>query len=267
VKVALTIAGSDPTGGAGIQMDLKVFHYFGVYGISAITALTAQNTEAVAAIAGVGQSFFEEQMQTLLGDIKPDAVKTGMLLSKDKIKTTAKIVRGFELGNLVIDPVILSSRGTPLLEHDALNTLRDELFPLARVITPNIHEASVLSGMSIINEGDMERAACELKKTGADFVIITGGHYKGSRGREKTWGRAGDGTLDLIFNGMDFIKISGNKRKGEYHGTGCAYSASLTALIAKGISVKESARKAREFVLGAISRSHNVGRGMNILHV
>jgi hydroxymethylpyrimidine/phosphomethylpyrimidine kinase len=254
MKTALTIAGSDPTGGAGLQADLRVFSHFGVYGLSAVSALTAQNTYEVNAIQKVDGRFIEEQLNSLISDIRPDAIKTGMLFSKDAVKAAAKIIKGYDLENLVIDPVAVSSTGASLMENGALDALKKELFPVARVITPNIYEATAISGVNIMNEKDMEKAAVELKKLGTETVIITGGHL------EKE-------TLDLIYDGEKFHKIKGKKIKGEYHGTGCAFSAAITACLAKGMSVLTAVKKAKGFIDTAIKNSRDIGKGMRLLDV
>lgn len=254
MKTALTIAGSDPTGGAGLQEDLKVFHHFGVYGLSAVSALTAQNTFRVDAVLRVEGNFLEEQLNTLLSDIRPDALKTGMLFSKDAIRSVAKIIRGYDLQNLVIDPVTISSTGTSLIEDGALEILKNELFPLSKVITPNIYEASALSGINVENENDMEKAAAMIKELGMETVIITGGHLK-------------EDTLDLIYDGKRFHYIGGKKIRGEFHGTGCAFSAAITALLAKGTPVIEAVKKAKEFIDLAIKNAHAFGKGMRLLDV
>lgn len=254
MKAALTIAGSDPSGGAGLQADLKVFDRFGVYGLSAVSALTAQNTLRIARISPVSESLLEEQLTALLNDIRPEALKTGLLYSKAAIRTVARMVRGFDLMNLVVDPVTVSSTGTSLLEEGALELLKEELFPLARVITPNIYEAQALSGMSVEGVHDMEEAARALRLTGCDTVIVTGGHLE----RE---------TVDLVFDGKGCHRVRGERRGGEYHGTGCAYSASITAQLARGATVVDAARKAKEFVDAAIARAYALGRGMRLLHV
>lgn len=263
MRIALTIAGSDPTGGAGLQADSKVFNHFNVYGLSAVSAITDQNTYKVNAISGVDEKSLDEQLSTLLGDIRPDAIKTGMLFSIGNIKTVAKIIRGHGLQNLVVDPVTISSTGTRLIEDGALDALKEELFPLARVITPNIYEASVISGINIKNEEDTERVAAWLKQLGAETVIITGGHLdtvEGKRTRE-------DETVELIYDGEEFYRIRGKKIKGQYHGTGCAFSAAITANLAKGETVIEAAKKAKEFVNIAIENARGIGRGMKLLKI
>lgn len=265
-KIALTIAGSDPTGSAGLQVDLKVFNHFNVYGLSAVSAITAQNTYEVKAIKEVDGIFLEEQLEVLLSDIRPDALKTGMLFSIDAIKVVAKIIKGFDLQNLVIDPVTVSSTGTSLIEDGALETLKKELFPLARVITPNIYEAIALSGVNIKNKKDIETAAVELKKLGPEVVIITGGHFEeiiNTKSEVRT--KIAVETLDLIYDGEKFHRVKGKKIKGEYHGTGCAFSAAITANLSIGLSAINAAKKARKFMEHAIKNSLDIGKGMKLL--
>lgn len=267
IKTALTIAGSDPTSGAGIQADLKVFHHFGVYGLSAVSALTAQNTYEVKAVRGVDGAFLEEQLEILISDIRPDALKTGMLFSVDAVKTVAKIVKGFDLQNLVIDPIAISSTGASLIENGALEAMKEELFPLARLVTPNISEASILSGIQIKNENDMEMAALRLIKRGIKEVIITGGHFEEIKGHNLNTKKRQLKTIDLVYDGKDIHWLRGRKIKGEYHGTGCAFSAALTALFAKGLSLLPAAEKAKEFIVHSIKNAHNIGKGMGLLNI
>lgn len=259
MKIALTIAGSDPTGGAGLQLDIKVFNHFGVYGLSCVSALTAQNTYEVSSIYPIEKDFIEKQLSILLSDIRPDAVKTGMLFSTDAVKVVSKFVKGLDLQNLIIDPVTTSSTGVSLLEENALSALLTELFPLSKVITPNIYEASILSGIKILSENDMKEAAIKLKETGTENVIITGGHFEEISKESETF--------DLLYDGKKFYKIQGRRIKGEFHGTGCAYSAALSANIAKGLSVIESAKKAKAFVEESIKNAYPLGKGMRLLHV
>ncbi len=254
MKTALTIAGSDPTGGAGLQADLKVFHACGVYGVSVVAALTAQNTAAVNSSASVPADFVKKQLDTLISDIRPDALKTGMLYSIGAVLAVAEAVQGYELDNLVIDPVTISSTGAQLVENGGLDVLKMKLFPLARVITPNIYEATALSGVRIETPADMEKAARELKSLGPEIVVITGGHLKLE-------------TLDLVYDGKAFRTVVGKKIPGEYHGTGCAFSAALTACLAQGATAMYAAEKAHAFVHEAIRHAHALGRGMKILHV
>ncbi len=254
MKTALTIAGSDPTGGAGLQADIRVFGRLGVHGLSVATALTAQNTTGVDSIYGIEASFIEAQLVSLLNDVRPDALKTGMLHSKNAVRVVARIIKGFELENLVIDPVTVSSSGRPLLEDGALDLIRAELFPLAKVITPNIYEASALTGISVIDEKSMEEAALMLKNTGPEAIIITGGHLEQE-------------TLDLILYGGKFYKLRNKKTPGEFHGTGCAFSAAVTAYLARQSTVVHAAERANAFMHEAILKAHSVGKGMKLLDV
>ncbi len=254
MKAALTIAGSDPTGGAGLQADLKVFRSFGVHGLSIASALTAQNTEGVSLILPVDKVFFIKQIEVLLGDIMPDAVKTGMLYSRGAVDIIAERVKKYSLKNLVVDPVTVSSSGTNLVEDGTLDAIRERLFPLAVVITPNIYEASVLAGMNIENMADMEEAAKRLKEMGSENVIITGGHLERL-------------ALDLYYDGSDFHRIESVKSDGEYHGTGCAFSAAIAASLALGHTALESARRAKEFINSAIKRAYHLGKGMGLLNL
>jgi hydroxymethylpyrimidine/phosphomethylpyrimidine kinase len=254
MKTALTIAGSDPTGGAGLQSDLRVFNSLGIHGLSVATALTAQNTAGVDAVLGINASFIETQLTTLLNNIRPDALKTGMVYSKEAVAAVVKIMRAFDLDNLVIDPIIISSSGKKLMEDDALETLKKELFPFAKVITPNIHEASALSGIDVKDEKSMEAAARILHESGPEAVIITGGHLENE-------------TLDLIYADRKFHRLRSKKLKGEFHGTGCAFSAALAAYLAKGSTVLHAAEKAKTFVREAILNAKSIGKGMKILHV
>ncbi len=254
MKTALTIAGSDPSGGAGIQADLKVFNRLGVYGLSVLSAVTAQNTFSISALQRIEGAFVYEQLNTILSDIRPDSLKTGMLLSAEAVRSVAEAVTRYELRNLVVDPVILSSSGTSLLEKKAADIMREELFPLAKVITPNIIEASTLTGITASDEKTMELAAIALKKFGPETVIVTGGHLEHE-------------TLDLLFDGKTFHRFRGAKIAGEFHGTGCAYSAAIAALLALGLSVADAAGRARTFVLKAIENSLMLGKGMRLLNL
>lgn len=254
MKTALTIAGSDPTGGAGLQADLKVFRAFGVHGLSIPAALTAQNTTGVSSILPVEEEFFLLQLDVLLNDITPDAMKTGMLYRVGVVESITGRIEERALRNLVVDPVTVSSTGASLVEEGTLDAIREMLFPLARVITPNIYEASVLTGMNIEDERDMEDAAKRLREMGPEVVVITGGHL------EKV-------TLDLYFDGTDVHTVESSKIAGEYHGTGCAFSAAIAASLALGHAPLESVRRAKEFVTEAIRKAYHPGRGMGILNI
>jgi hydroxymethylpyrimidine/phosphomethylpyrimidine kinase len=253
MKTALTIAGSDPTGGAGLQADLRVFKAFGAHGLSVISAITAQNSESVESISPVDSGIFERQLRVLLSDIKPDALKTGMLYSNRSVEIFSGIIREFSLANLVIDPVTVSSSGKMLVEDGTLDLIREKLFPFSRIITPNIYEASVLTGISIENKKNMEDAAKILKKMGPEVVVITGGHLN-------------EIALDLYYD-SEFHILESSKIQGEYHGTGCAFSAAVAALLALGHIPLDAVRRAKEFVNNAIKKAYHPGKGMGFLYI
>jgi hydroxymethylpyrimidine/phosphomethylpyrimidine kinase len=253
MKIALTIAGSDPTGGAGLQADLRVFRSFEVHGLSVVSAITAQNTVGVDFVLPIERDFFEKQLHTLLSDIRPDAIKIGMLYSSWAVELIAEIVKEYSLSNLVIDPVTVSSSGKSLVANGTLDTLREKLFPRSKLITPNIYEASVLTGITIEDKKNMEEAAKILKDMGPEVVVITGGHLE-------------EIALDLYYDG-EFHDVEGEKMKGEYHGTGCAFSAAITASLALGHTPLESVRRAKEFINKAIKKAYHPGKGMGLLYI
>jgi hydroxymethylpyrimidine/phosphomethylpyrimidine kinase len=253
MKKTLTIAGSDPSGGAGIQADLKVFRSFGVYGLSAISALTAQNSGGVRGILPVSGDFLKKQLFVLLSDIRPDAAKTGMLYSEENVRAVAGAMKRFHLENIVVDPVILSSTGRRLAEGGVPEAIKRRLLPLCTVVTPNIHEASVLTGIAVKTMSDMEKAALRLKAFGCANVIITGGHL------EKI-------AMDLVYDG-DFHRLKSTRVCGEYHGTGCTFSAALTALLARGHSVLEAARLSKRFMNRAFRKTFGASGGMRLFDI
>jgi hydroxymethylpyrimidine/phosphomethylpyrimidine kinase len=253
MKTALTIAGSDPTGGAGLQADMKVFRASGVHGLSVVAAITAQNTQGVDAIFSVDKNAIKKQFETLLSDIKPDALKIGMLYTVDAVEIVSDMIKKYSLQNVVIDPVTISSSGTPLVEDGTLDAIKRTLFPLSKVITPNIYEASVLTGIMIEDKKGMEEAARVLKDMGTEVVVITGGHLE-------------EIAVDLYYDG-DFQAIESEKLKGSFHGTGCAFSATIAALLALDHTPLEAARMAKEFVHNAIKKAFHPGKGMGILNI
>jgi hydroxymethylpyrimidine/phosphomethylpyrimidine kinase len=253
MKTALTIAGSDPTGGAGLQADLKVFRAFEVHGLTVVSAVTAQNTVGVESVLPVEREFFEKQLDTLLTDIKPEAVKLGMLYSTWAVELIRSAIKKYSLKNLVIDPVTVSSSGKTLVADGTLDAMREKLFPLAKVITPNIYEASILTGLRIEERKDMEESAKILRDMGPEVVVITGGHLEAI-------------ALDLYYDG-EFHDVEGEKVRGEYHGTGCVFSAAITASLAFGHTPLESVRKAKEFINRAIKRAYHPGKGMGLLYI
>ena len=250
---AMTIAGFDPTGGAGLQQDLKVFRSLGVYGLSVVAALTAQNTAGVADAAPVAGRFVTRQLDVLMADMRPLAVKTGMLYSAENVNVVARAIRRYSLANVVVDPVIRSSSGRSLCMKNVPAAVRRNLLPLCAAVTPNIHEAEVLSGVGIRTERDMEKAAARLRELGAKTVIITGGHLARSAN-------------DLVYDGQVHW-VKGRRAAGEYHGTGCTFSAALAALLAQGKDVFEAAVLAKAFVRRAFRKSFETGKGMRLFNV
>ena len=252
MKIALSIAGFDPTGGAGLQEDLKVFHALDVYGLSSAAALTAQNTRGVKEAVPVEARFLRKQLEVLLSDITPDAVKIGMLYSADNARVVERIIRKYSLHNIVLDPVIRPSRGKRLAEARLPAAIRDVLLPLCAVVTPNLHEAAVLAGMRIRDAEDMASAAVRIRGFGPNCVIITGGHLEGE-------------PTDILYDGR-FTRLRGKRSQGEFHGTGCAFSSALTAMLARGHSLREAARLAKRYMGICFKRTVAVGSGMRLFN-
>ena len=251
MRVALTIAGSDSGAGAGIQADLKTFAAHGVYGISAITAVTAQNTMGVVRAA---------QLEAVMSDFGAHAVKTGMLANAAIVEAVAAAADDLELPFLVVDPVIVASSGDPLLDDEGVMALKRELLRRAHAVTPNIPEAEVLSGISISNEQDKREAARRIFAMGPVHVVITGGHIP------LAWSAASapvsDGIVDLVYDGDVFTEYAAARVPGRHtHGTGCAFSASLTAHLALGRSLHEAVPLAQAYVAGAIRHAPRLGAG------
>ena len=245
----LTIAGSDSGGGAGIQADLKVIALLGGYGISVITALTAQNTLGVQGILPVPPSFVKKQLQSVLSDIGADAVKTGMLVQAEIISLVTQMVKKFKISKLVLDPVMISESGHRLLERKAVQSLKDELFPCAGLITPNLSEASFLTGLPVQTLSDMKKAARALKEKTQGNVLIKGGHLSGA-------------AVDLFFDGASFLKFSGPRiRTRNTHGTGCTFSAAIATFWGQGLSLIDALEKAKEFITKAITGDQPIGHG------
>jgi hydroxymethylpyrimidine/phosphomethylpyrimidine kinase len=255
IPAVLTIAGSDSSGGAGIQADLKTYDALGVYGMSAITALTAQNTTAVTGISEVPAEFVAQQIDAVVADIRPDAVKTGMLANAAIARTVAELVRRHGLPNLVVDPVMVAKSGARLLREDAVAALRDELLPLAEVVTPNIPEAEDLTGLRIDGLGAMREAAERIAAMGAKAVVVKGGHGEG------------DTVVDVLFDGSGFREFAGPRiRTTSTHGTGCTFASAIAAFLARGLGVAEAVGRAREYLQGAIEHAYPVGRGHGPVH-
>ena len=249
VKTALTIAGSDSIGGAGIQADLKTFSRLQVYGMSVITALTAQNTTGVSSVMDVPPDFVLHQLDAVLTDIPPDALKTGMLLNAAIIEVVAAKIREHGLTKVVVDPVMFATSGAELLRQDAVRVLQRVLLPLALVITPNINEAQALTGKQIRTTGDMEEAALQVHAMGARYVLLKGGHIEGD-------------ATDVLFDGNEFWHICAERIPArDCHGTGCVLSAAITAHLALGRSVREAVELGKQFVTEAIRNGLRIGRG------
>ena len=250
MAIALTIAGSDSGGGAGIQADLKTFAAFGVYGTSAITAVTAQNTTGVTAWAAMDAELVEAQIEAVAGDFAVAAVKTGMLATAAIVEAVAATVAALELPNLVVDPVMVAKGGHRLLDDDAVHTVRSELLPRALIVTPNIPEAEVLSGTSIRSLDDMRRAARDIRRLGPTVVVVKGGHLEG------------DASIDVVCGEGEEFELSGPRVVTRHtHGTGCTFSAAIAAGLALGRTVSEALRDARAYLQGAIEHAPGYGAG------
>lgn len=254
IKTALTIAGSDSSGGAGIQADLKTMIMNGVYGMSAVTALTAQNTTGVRAIQEVDPDFLRQQIDAVFEDIYPDAVKTGMVSSAELIRVIADRLRFYNAKNVVVDPVMVATSGSALLKNDAVKLLIKELLPLASVVTPNIPEAQVLSGMGIVSKEDMISAA---KKIGDDHncaVLLKGGHSINDAN-------------DLLYADGELHWFEGRRIDNpNTHGTGCTLSSAIASNLAKGYTLTQSVKRAKEYISGALEAMLDLGSGSGPLH-
>jgi len=250
----LTIAGSDSSGGAGIQADLKTFSAFGVYGAAVITALTAQNTVGVQDVMEVKEDFVEKQLDSVLSDLEMNAVKIGMVFKKETIKVIAEKLIEYNTKNIVLDPVIFSKSGNSLIEDDAVLILKEKLIPICDVITPNVYEAESLSGFSIRNTEDMKKASEILYSLGCKAVIIKGGHLQSD-------------AVDVLYDCKEFKILKGKKISGgNPHGTGCTFSSALAAGLALGLSTGDAFQRAKEYVAGAIKNSIAVGEGFNVMN-
>lgn len=250
MRVALTIAGSDSSGGAGIQADLKTFAAHGVYGVSAITAVTAQNTTGVTASAPLPADMVTAQIEAVVSDLGVHAAKTGMLANAAIVEVVGAAVADLDIPFLVVDPVVVASSGDALLDDEGLLAMKDELIGRAHVITPNIPEAELLSGVTIRTDEDRREAARRIFKLGPMHVLITGGHADG------------DVIVDLLYDGSVFTNYASPRVTGPHtHGTGCTLAAALTAQLALGRSLPEAIPLAQEYIAGAIRHAPGLGRG------
>lgn len=251
VVKALTIAGSDSGGGAGIQADLKTFQELGAYGMSAITAITAQNTVGVHAVYPMTVEAIEKQLEAIGDDLEPDAVKTGMLFSKEIIQAVAGKIASYKWRNLVVDPVMVAKGGSPLLQQEAVQAMKEILLPFAQVVTPNIPEAEILTGMTIRSLEDRKRAASKLLDYGVKHVVMKGGHAE----NEET-------VTDLLYDGNEFVTFTSPRVVTRHtHGTGCTFAAAVTAQLAHGRSMLESVSTAKQFIAAAIEDQLGIGSG------
>lgn len=249
MKTALSIAGSDSSGGAGIQADLKTMTMNGVYAMSAITALTAQNTVGVSGIMEVEPEFLQQQIDAVFEDIRPDAVKIGMVSSGRLIETIARRLRHYRAENIVVDPVMVSTSGSRLLAEEAVEALQKMLLPLAALVTPNIPEAEVLSGKTISTKLDMEAAAKQISGRYGCPVLLKGGHGISDAD-------------DLLYDNGAFCWFEGARiNNPNTHGTGCTLSSAIAANLAKGYDKKNAVRRAKDYVSGALLAMLDLGKG------
>jgi hydroxymethylpyrimidine/phosphomethylpyrimidine kinase len=254
VKHVLTIAGSDSGGGAGIQADLKTFAALGVYGMSVITAVTAQNTQGVYQVAELEPGMVKAQIDAVFSDIRVDAVKIGMVSNADIIGQIAVSLREWRATNIVIDPVMVSKSRHRLLSPEAIEALKDELFPLAAIVTPNLPEAAELVGHEVVGEPGMEDAARKIHALGSGSVLVKGGHLEGE-------------AVDLLFDGTRVIRFSNPRlNNNNTHGTGCTLSSAIAAHIAQGCELEQAVAKAKEYLTGAIENGFSVGQGVGPVH-
>ncbi|MDA1185739.1 MAG: bifunctional hydroxymethylpyrimidine kinase/phosphomethylpyrimidine kinase [Acidobacteria bacterium] len=250
MRTALTIAGSDSSGGAGIQADLKTFAAHGVYGLSAITAVTAQNTVGIHACDAVSSRLVTAQIEAVVSDIGVHAAKTGMLANADIVAAVAAAVDALRIPLLVVDPVMVSTSGATLANDGAVDAIRSKLVRRAFVVTPNIAEAEVLSGISITNEDTRREAARRIVAAGPTIVIIKGGHFPSSN------------IVDLMYDGQCFVEFPTERVAGpSRHGTGCTFAAAITAQLALGSPLSDAIRHAQRYVAGAIGASPALGCG------
>ena len=249
MRTALSVAGSDCSGGAGIQADIKTMTVNGVYAMSAITALTAQNTVGVRATAEVTPEFLKDQIDAVFEDIRPDAVKIGMVSSAELIRTIAERLKFHKAENVVIDPVMVATSGARLIHEDAIDVLKNELIPLATLVTPNIPEAEVLSGMKIQNKDDMRKAAKIIGEAYHCAVLLKGGHSVSDAN-------------DLLYANGNYKWFSGKRiNNPNTHGTGCTLSSAIASNLAKGYDLESSVQRAKDYISGALAAMLDLGEG------
>ncbi len=249
MKTALTVAGSDSGGGAGIQADLKTFAALGVHGTSAITALTAQNTLGVTGIFDVPPSFVEAQFDAIATDIGVDAMKTGMLFNAEIIEAVCGRLHRYDISNVVVDPVMVATSGDMLLREDAVDAVKSQLLPLALIVTPNRREAEVLTGMTIRSDADVREACKRILDFGPRNVLVKGGHWSGD-------------AVDWLYDGREMVSLSAPRvETSNTHGTGCTLSAAIAAHLALGLPAREAVAASKEFITAAIRNAYPLGKG------
>ncbi|MDF2874325.1 MAG: thiD [Sporomusa sp.] len=254
MKNVLTIAGSDCSGGAGIQADLKTFSAHGVFGMSVITAITAQNTQGVFAVQDVTPAVIAKQIEAIFDDIEVAAVKIGMVSQVETIKVIAAKLKEYRVKNIVVDPVMVSKSGYHLLNPAAEVTLVEQLLPLAAIVTPNIPEAEVITGLNITTLADMETAARAIFRLGPKFVLMKGGHLNGD-------------STDILFDGENFAYLPSRRIDTKNtHGTGCTLSSAIAANIGRGLPVAAAVTAAKEYITVAIEHSLSIGKGVGPTH-
>ena len=249
MRTAVTIAGSDSSGGAGIQADIKTMMANGVYAMSAITALTAQNTTGVTSILNATPEFLGQELDAIFTDIYPDAVKIGMVSESSLIRTIAAKLRQYEAKNIVVDPVMVATSGAQLISEEAVETLKKELFPLACILTPNIPETEVLTGMEVKNTEDMIEAAKRISEEYHCAVLCKGGHQLNDAN-------------DLLYADGTYSWFNGKRiNNPNTHGTGCTLSSAIASNLAKGFSLEESVERAKDYISGALAAMLDLGKG------
>ena len=249
MKTALSIAGSDSCGGAGIQADIKTMTLNGVYAMSAVTALTAQNTTGVSAILEADADFLEKEINAVFEDIFPDAVKIGMVSSSALIEVIAQRLKFYQAKNIVVDPVMVATSGARLINDSAISTLKEKLLPIANIITPNIPETEVLSGMKISDKNDMEKAAALIGEKFGCAVLVKGGHSISDAD-------------DILYFNRKITRFKGKRIDNpNTHGTGCTLSSAIAANLAKGYSLEKSVERAKEYISGALAAMLDLGKG------
>lgn len=254
MKTVLTIAGSDCSGGAGIQADIKTIAAHGLYAMSVITALTAQNTTGVSSVSDVSPEFVKMQIDAVFTDIYPDAVKIGMVSNIEIIDVIVERLKYYNAKNIVVDPVMVATSGSKLLKDEAIEAVKNKLIPLADIITPNTSEAEVLSNMAIESQLDMETSAKFISKMLNGAVLIKGGHI-------------GENSNDLIFIEDQYHWINGKRvNNPNTHGTGCTLSSAIACNLALGLSIKESVSNAKDYITGALEDDLNLGEGSGPLN-